>query len=188
MTAATFGYARVSTGQQLLDGQLDALRNAGCERVFTDKISGVRADRPGLLECLDRLRPGDTLVVVALDRLGRSVLQVVGTLTELHDRGVVVRSLRENLDLSTPTGKVVAAMFAALAELERELIRERAAAAREAARLRGRQVGRPPVLTMEQAELAGRMRRSGEPYAVIARTLGCSRATVYRVIEKGLVE
>ncbi len=109
------------------------------------------------------------------------MLQVVGTLTELHDRGVIVRSLRENLDLSTPTGKVVAAMFAALAELERELIRERAAAAREAARARGRQVGRPTVLTSDQTALARRMKEAGEPVAVIARALGCSRATIYRV-------
>ncbi len=181
MTAALYGYARVSTGQQTLDAQLDALHEAGAERIFTDKLSGVRADRPGLLECLDRLRTGDTLVVVALDRLGRSVLQVVGTLTELHDRGVIVRSLRENLDLSTPTGKVVAAMFAALAELERELIRERAAAAREAARARGRQVGRSAVLTSDQTALARRMKEAGEPVAVIARALGCSRATIYRV-------
>lgn len=181
MTAETVGYARVSTTGQDLDPQLDKLGKAGCSRIFTDKLSGVRSDRPGLIECLDRLRTGDTLVIVGLDRLGRSVLQVVGTLNSLHERGVIVRSLREGIDLGTPAGKMMAAVFAAVAELERELIRERTAAARDAARARGRQVGRPPVLAADQVLLATRMRAAGEPIAVIARTLRCSRATIYRV-------
>ena len=184
MTAAVYGYARVSTRGQSLDQQDDALRASGCSRVFSDKLGGTRTDRQGLAECLDRLRTGDTLVVVALDRLGRSTIQVLTTLRELEGRGIVVKSLREQLDLSTPTGRVVAAVMSALAEMELELIRERAAAAREAARARGKQTGRPPVLTPAQAGLARRMRQQGEPIAVIARAVNCSRATVYRVIGK----
>lgn len=176
----TYGYARVSTGQQTLDQQDDALRAAGCVKVFSDKLSGAKADRPGLAGCLDQLREGDTLVVVALDRLGRSTLQVLSTLQELHARGVVVKSIRESLDFSTPLGQAVATIMSALAEMELALIRERAAAAREAARVRGKQTGRPRVFTKPQAELAKRMRASGEPIAIIAKTLGVSRASVYR--------
>lgn len=185
MTAATYGYARVSTGQQTLDQQDDALRAAGCTKLFSDKLSGARVDRPGLAECLDQLREGDTLVVVALDRLGRSTRSVLQTLAELHERGIVVRSLRESLDFSTPLGQAVATIMAALAEMELALIRERAAAAREAARARGRQVGRPPALTPEKAALARRMRESGEAITTIASTLGCSRATIYRYTAEG---
>lgn len=181
MTAAHLGYARVSTGQQSLDQQHDALRVAGVERIFQDKASGARDDRPGLLALLDHARTGDTVTVVALDRLGRSTLQVLSTLRDLDERGIVVRSLREQLDFSTPVGQAVATIMSALAEMELALIRERAAAAREAARSRGRHVGRPPVLTPEQAALARRMRQAGEPIATIATTLSCSRATIYRV-------
>ncbi|WP_322937596.1 recombinase family protein [Nocardioides bizhenqiangii] len=183
MTAATYGYARVSTGQQTTDQQDDALRAAGCSKVFGDKLSGAKADRPGLAACLDQLRPGDTLVIVALDRLGRSTLQVLSTLQELHQRGVIVKSLRESLDFSTPLGQAVATIMSALAEMELALIRERAAAAREAARARGKQTGRPRVLDASAAALARRMRANGEPIAVIAKTLGVSRASVYRYTE-----
>lgn len=122
--------------------------------------------------------------MVALDRLGRSTLQVLGTLRDLHDRGIVVRSLREQLDFSTPIGQAVAMIMASLAELELSLIRERAAAAREAARSRGRQVGRPPALTPAQAALAMRERQAGVPITTIASNLGCSRASVYRYTEE----
>lgn len=180
-TAEHLGYMRVSTTRQTLDQQEDALRAAGCTRIYSDKLSGVRDDRPGLLALLDRARAGDTVTVVALDRLGRSTIHVLQTLSELNERRVIVRSLREGIDFSTPVGQAVAGIMAALAQMERELIKERAAVAREAARVRGRQVGRPPVLDASAAALAKRMRTAGEPIAVIARTLGCSRATVYRV-------
>lgn len=183
-TSETIGYARVSTTGQDNTPQLDALEAAGCQRIFTDKMSGVRSDRPGLKECLDRLRAGDTLVIVGLDRLGRSVIQVLQTLNDLHERGVIVKSLREGLDFSTPAGRMAATVFAAMAELERELIRERTQAARDAAKARGRQMGRPPVLDTEKQALAKRMREAGEPIAVIARAVGCSRATIYRVTEE----
>lgn len=180
MSAVIAAYARVSTSGQDLTPQLDQLKAAGAIRIFTDKLSGVRSDRPGLAECLDYLREGDVLVIVALDRLGRSVLQVMQTLSDLHTRGIVVRSLREGLDFSTPAGRMTATVFAAMAELERELIKERTAAARQSARLRGRQIGRPAALTVDQAALARRMRAAGEPVAVVARTLNTSRATIYR--------
>ncbi|MCL8251351.1 recombinase family protein [Aeromicrobium fastidiosum] len=180
MSAATFGYARVSTGQQSLDQQLDALNEVGVSRVFSDKMSGAKADRPGLVACMDHLRAGDVLVVVALDRLGRSTLQVLSTLQELHERGVVVRSLRESLDFSTPLGQAVATTMSALAEMELALIRERAAAAREAARTRGKQTGRPRALNDDQMKLARRMHENGEHITVIAQTLKVSRATIYR--------
>lgn len=168
MTAARLGYMRVSTTAQRLEQQEDALRAAGVERIFEDKASGARDDRPGLLAMLGHARTGDTVTVVALDRLGRSTLQVLSTLRELHERGIAVRSLREQIDFSTPVGQAVATIMSALAEMELGLICERAAAAREAARARGRQVGRPPALTSEQAALARRMRRAGESIAVIA--------------------
>lgn len=174
------GYARVSTDQQTLDQQLDALSAAGVEKVFTDKLSGARDDRPGLKELLGYAREGDIVTVVALDRLGRSLSGIIQTIDDLQRAGVPVRSLRENVDFSTPMGRMVAGVFASLAEYERSLINERAAAAREAARRRGRQTGRPRALDNEQAAIARRMREAGEPIPAIAKTFGVSRATIYR--------
>ena len=185
MTAKHFGYARVSTSNQTLDQQIDALTLAGVDKVFSDKLSGLKEDRPGLLALMDQAREGDAVTVIALDRLGRSTVQVLGTLRELHDRGVVVRSLRESIDFGTPVGQAVAAIMSALAEMELSLIRERAAAAREAARARGRYTGRPRALTSDQVALARRMRSSGEPIPVIAKTLSTSRATIYRATSDG---
>lgn len=180
MTAQHLGYMRVSTTAQHLEQQEDALRAVGVDRIFQDKMSGSRDDRPGLLALLDHARPGDTVTVVAIDRLGRSTVSVLQTIADLNQRGIVLRSLREGIDFSTPVGQAVAGIMASLAEMELALIRERAAAAREAARARGRQTGRPRVLSEPQAALARRLRASGEPIAIIARTLGVSRASVYR--------
>jgi DNA invertase Pin-like site-specific DNA recombinase len=140
------GYARTSTTDQHLDLQIDALTVAGCYRVFTETASGARTDRPTLAQLLDQLRPGDTLVVWKLDRLGRSLRHLVDTVTGLADRGVGFRSLQESIDTTTPGGKLVFHVFAALAEFERDLIRERTTAGLTAARARGRNGGRPPVL------------------------------------------
>lgn len=178
----SLGYARVSTMHQTLDQQIDALRQAGVERIFEDKMSGARDDRPGLAALLDYARDGDTVTVVALDRLGRSLSGIIRTIEDLRERGIVLRSLREGIDYSTPVGRMVAGIFASLAEYERALINERAAAAREAARTRGRPVGRKPALSPEQVALARRMRASGESIGTLVATLGASRATIYRAL------
>lgn len=143
-------------------------------------MSGARDDRPGLRDLMEYARAGDTVTVVALDRLGRSLPGIIRTIEELQSAGVIIRSLREGVDFSTSVGRMVAGIFASLAEYERTLISERAAAAREAARVRGRHTGRPRALTSEQAALACRMRSSGEPIPTIAKTLGVSRASIYR--------
>ncbi|HET9255766.1 MAG TPA: recombinase family protein [Pseudonocardiaceae bacterium] len=179
---ATLGYARVSTDHQSLDQQHDALVAAEVDRVFTDKISGTRDDRPGLAALLDYAREGDTVVVVALDRLGRSLAGIVRTVETLRERGVMLRSLREGIDYSTPVGRMVAGIFASLAEYERELIYERAAAARRAARARGKQTGRPRALTQDQVRIAQRMREAGEPVSVICTALKVARSTLYRAL------
>jgi DNA invertase Pin-like site-specific DNA recombinase len=185
-SGAQLGYARVSTGHQSLDQQLDALHAAGVdpERVYRDKLSGTstREQRPGLAALLDYARPGDAIVVVGIDRLGRNAAEVMTTIRELRDREIVLRSLREGIDTSNATGRMVAGVLASLAELELELGRERRAAAREARRARGQAIGRPKALDKSKAGLARRMHTSGEPVSTIAATLGVSRATVYRVL------
>jgi DNA invertase Pin-like site-specific DNA recombinase len=180
------GYARVSTGHQSFDQQLDALTAAGVDpkRVYRDKLSGAstREQRPGLASLLDYARPGDAIVVVGIDRLGRNAAEVMTTIRELRDREIVLRSLREGIDTSNATGRMVAGVLASLAELELELGRERRAAAREARRARGQHIGRPKALDKKNAALAQRMHASGESASTIAATLGVSRATVYRVL------
>ena len=185
-TGAQLGYARVSTGHQSLDQQLDALSAAGVDpdRIYRDKLSGTssREQRPGLAALLDYARPGDAIVVVGIDRLGRNAAEVMATNRELRDRDIVLRSLREGIDSSTAAGRMVAGVLASLAELELELGRERRAAAREARRARGQAIGRPRALDQSKAALARRMHASGEPVSTIAATLSVSRATVYRVL------
>ncbi len=185
-TGAQLGYARVSTGHQSLDQQLDALKAAGVnpKRVYSDKLTGTstREQRPGLAALLDYSRPGDAIVVVGIDRLGRNAAEVMATIRDLRDRNIVLRSLREGIDTANATGRMVAGVLASLAELELELGRERRAAARGARRARGQSIGRPRALTHEQAALARRMHDSGEPATTIATTLKVSRATVYRVL------
>jgi DNA invertase Pin-like site-specific DNA recombinase len=177
---------RVSTGHQSLEQQLDALHTAGVDpdRIYRDKLSGAstREQRPGLAALLDYARPGDAIVVVGIDRLGRNAAEVMTTIRELRDREIVLRSLREGIDTSNATGRMVAGVLASLAELELELGRERRAAAREARRARGQAIGRPKVLDKSKAALARRMYSSGEPVSTISATLGVSRATVYRVL------
>jgi DNA invertase Pin-like site-specific DNA recombinase len=154
------------------------------ERVYRDKLSGTstREQRPGLAALLDYARPGDAIVVVGIDRLGRNAAEVMTTIRELRDREIVLRSLREGIDTSNATDRMVAGVLASLAELELELGRERRAAAREARRARGQAIGRPKALDASKAALARRMHSSGEPVSTIANTLAVSRATVYRVL------
>ncbi len=175
------GYARVSTVDQKLDLQLDALRAAGCERLGTDVASGASTVRTGLDEACRYLRPGDTLVVWKLDRLGRSLPHLIETIKALDARGVGFRSLHEHLDTTTPGGKLIFHIFGALAEFERDLIRERTNAGLAAARARGRVGGRPPVMTAQKIEVARQMYDSKEhTVEAIANTLGVSRKTIYR--------
>lgn len=171
----------MSTGDQDLGLQHDALGAAGCIRIFSDTASGALDDRPELATALDHLREGDTLVVWRLDRLGRSLRHLISTVTELADRGVGFRSLQESLDTTTPGGRLVFHLFAALAEFERDLTRERTQAGLAAARARGRHGGRPSVMTGDRVATARTMYASGDyTVAAIASVLGVSRATVYR--------
>jgi len=178
----------VSTEHQSLDQQVDALVAAGVEgnRVYSDKLSGTstRQQRPGLAALLGYAREGDAIVVVGIDRLGRNAAEVMTTIRELGERGIVLRSLREGIDTSNATGRMVAGVLASLAELELELGKERRTAARDARRARGQSIGRPKALSDEKVALARRMHDSGESATTIATTLGVSRATVYRVLSE----
>jgi DNA invertase Pin-like site-specific DNA recombinase len=185
-TGTQLGYARVSTGHQSLDQQVDALTGAGVDsaRVYSDKLSGTstREQRAGLAALLDYAREGDAIVVVGIDRLGRNAAEVMTTIRDLGERGIVLRSLREGIDTSNASGRMVAGVLASLAELELELGKERRTAARDARRARGQHIGRPKALDKSKAALAERMHASGESASTIANALGVSRATVYRVI------
>lgn len=178
---ALIGYARVSTADQHPELQQDALAEVGCSRVFTDKASGRLAERPQLEAALGYLREGDTLVVWRLDRLGRSVKHLVQVIGDLQDRGVGFRSLTESIDTSTPAGRLMANVFASLAEFEADLIRERTMAGLAAARARGRKGGRKSLMTAKKVQIARQMHDAGaSTVAEIAQTIGVSRATVYR--------
>jgi len=179
------GYARVSTTDQDAALQLDALNAAGCYRVFVDTMSGSLERRPELDKLLDQLRPGDTLVVWRLDRLGRSIRHLIDQLHVLADRGVGFRSLQETIDTTSPGGRLVFHVFAALAEFERDLIRERTNAGLQAARARGRRGGRPPQLTANQVRTARRMYEQQDmTVAQIGQVLGVSRTTIYRTLNR----
>ena len=185
MSAAA--YLRVSTSGQTVDQQRDAITAAGIDpdRVFTDTASGrAGADRPGWRDCLGWLRQGDTVVVVAIDRLGRSVREVAQTMQELEERGIALRSLRESVDTSTPTGRAVVQIMATVAELELELGKERRAASRAARRERGLHATCPPKLGSEQRERPVRLYRSGEPVGELAAMFGVSRRTVFRYVKE----
>src|SRR5437868_4115335 len=145
------GYARVSTADQTLALQQDALNKAGCDSVYTDTASGTSTERSGLDQALSHLRQGDTLVVWRLDRLGRSLRHLIDTITVLHERGIGFRSITEAIDTTTSGGKLVFHIFGALAEFERDIIRERTQAGLQAARNRGRSGGRPKSLTVNKA-------------------------------------
>src|SRR6266568_7018487 len=179
--AHLLGYARVSTADQNPDLQHDALKAAGCFRIFADTASGALDERPALAKVLDQLRPGDTLVVWKLDRLGRSLRHLIDTVAELERRDVGFRSLQENIDTTTPGGKLIFHIFGALAEFEREIVRERTLAGLAAARARGRTGGRPPSMSTRKLAVARKMYAEQEyTVATIAKTLGVSRATIYR--------
>lgn len=175
---ALVGYARVSTRDQNLDRQTDALAAEGCVRVFSDKKSGKTAVRPELDRALDFMRPGDTLVVASLDRLSRSLQDLIGIVAELRRRGVGFRSLHEQLDTTTPGGRLVFHVFAALAEFIRELIVEGTREGLDAARARGRVGGRPSVMTPEKLAAAKALLPDNS-ISAIARIVGVSRGAIY---------
>jgi DNA invertase Pin-like site-specific DNA recombinase len=180
------GYARISTGDQTLDLQRDALAASGCGRVFEDVASGAKASRPVLEEALAYLRTGDTLVVWRLDRLGRSLPHLIETVTALAERGIGFQSLTEQIDTTTSGGKLIFHVFGALAEFERDLIRERTQAGLAAARARGRKGGRPKKLAdPKRLALAQQLYDEGSTdIATICQTLGISRATLYRSLRR----
>jgi DNA invertase Pin-like site-specific DNA recombinase len=178
------GYARVSTHDQTLNLQQDALQKAGCNKIFTDTASGAKTERKGLDEALAYVRTGDTLVVWLLDRLGRSLPHLITTMTDLEERGIGFKSLTENIDTTTSGGKLIFHIFGALAEFERNLIRERTQAGLAAARARGRRGGRPKALIARQIGIAQSLYDDPKnSIAAICRTLKVSRATLYRSIK-----
>jgi len=175
------GYARVSTAEQTAVLQEDALRAAGCQRIWSETASGTRTDRPQLAAVFDHLRAGDTLVVWRLDRLGRSLPHLIETIGDLEARGVGFKSVQENIDTTTtPGGRLVFHVFGALASFERELIQERTLAGLAAARERGRLGGRPTALSPAKLKQARRMIGEKTPVTEVAQVLGVSRATLYR--------
>jgi DNA invertase Pin-like site-specific DNA recombinase len=180
------GYARISTHDQTLSLQKDALEKAGAEKIFTDTVSGTKVERKGLTQALSHLRPGDTLVVWRLDRLGRALRHLIDTITELHDRGVGFKSLTENIDTTTSGGKLVFHIFGALAEFEREIIRERTQAGLQSALARGKVGGRPKALTPKEVQILRNMAADKSlTVSDICKTLGIGRTTFYRYVKAG---
>lgn len=174
------GYARISTDDQNLALQHDALTAAGCEKIYEDRISGARAERPGLALAMEVARAGDTLIVWRLDRLGRSLKDLIAFAEQLEQRKVGLKSLKEALDTTSSGGRLIFHMFGALAEFERDLIRERTRAGLSAARARGRLGGRPKLLTPEKRKLAVQLYRAKEhSIAEICRLMGISKPTLY---------
>jgi DNA invertase Pin-like site-specific DNA recombinase len=175
------GYARVSTQEQTLDLQTDALKKAGCGQLFTDTASGAQRERPGLEKALTYLRTGDTLVVWRLDRLGRSLKHLIETISQLQERGIGFKSITESIDTTTSGGKLIFHVFGALAEFERDIIRERTKAGLAAARARGRSGGRPRALPPKKiAQLQALAADTSMAIPDILDTLKISRSTYYR--------
>ncbi len=180
------GYGRISTADQDLAMQRDALTKAGCEKIYTDTMSGVKANRPGLLEALEFARKGDVIVVWKLDRLGRSLKELLDIIHRLEEMGVGFRSLTETLDTTSSGGRLIFAIFGAVAEFERDLIRERTTAGLIAARAQGRKGGRPRSLTKK--DIAAAKALLADPVitvAEVAERLGTSPATLYRYLPRG---
>src|ERR671933_1603628 len=178
------GYARVSTYEQNLDLQLSALKAAGCEQIYTDKVSGTKATRPGLEEAFSHLRSGDTFVVWRLDRLGRSLRHLIDTVTDLQSKGIEFKSITESIDTTTSGGKLVFHIFGALAEFEREIIKERTKAGLDAARSRGRKGGPKHKLTPKQVEIVRQLYQDkSHSLQEICDSFGISRVTLWRYVK-----
>jgi len=187
-----FGYARVSTREQNLELQLDALQAAGCRRIFQERVGGARAERPELAKLMDQVREGDVIVIWKLDRLGRSMGHLVGLVSALQEKGVGLKSLNDPIDTTSPQGRLVFNLFASLAEFERDLIRERTQAGLQAARARGRKGGRPKGLSaaaLRKAVAAEALYRAGKlTVNEIAQNLHISKATLYTYLRHQGVE
>ena len=181
------GYARVSTEDQHVDLQLDALTQAGCQRLFCEKVSGAGHQRPELLRMLEQLRAGDTVVVWKLDRLARSTRDLLATVETIRAAGATFRSLSEPwADTTSYGGKFILTVFAGIAEFERELIRERTHAGRDVAKRRGVRFGRPKKLNGEQRDLALRLRAEGKSVKEVAHIFGVHVSTIYRLADLGI--
>jgi DNA invertase Pin-like site-specific DNA recombinase len=181
-TDLLIGYARVSTEDQNLNLQLDALKGAGCYQVCTDQISGTAKHRPGLEDAFKYLRPGDTLVVWKLDRLGRTMKGLVDLVEDLKAKNIQFKSLTDGIDTSTASGRFFFHVMAAMAQMERELIKERTKAGLAAAKLRGRTGGRKKVMDASKLEAAKVLLDAGTPVTEVAKHLGIGRATLYRAL------
>jgi DNA invertase Pin-like site-specific DNA recombinase len=180
------GYARVSTDDQKLNLQQDALHTAGCEKIFEDYLSGARATRPGLTSALEMARSGDTLVVWRLDRLGRSLKDLIQLTETLKQRSIGLQSLQESIDTTTSSGQLIFHLFGALAEFERNLIRERTNAGLTAARARGRLGGRPKALDLNKRQLAVKLYNDRQyPIGEICQMMGISKPTLYNYVAEG---
>jgi DNA invertase Pin-like site-specific DNA recombinase len=183
MEGMKFGYARVSTGDQTPALQLAALKNAGCKTIFKDDgLSGATVKRPALLRCLKKLEQGDTLIVWKLDRLGRSLRDLITMLDDLKQRGIKFRSLTEAIDTDTPTGRAMWQMIGVLAELERNLIAERTRAGVKAAKSRAVKFGRKRKLTAQQIAYARKLIEAGERREDVAALLNVNRTTLFRAM------
>jgi DNA invertase Pin-like site-specific DNA recombinase len=179
------GYARVSTHEQDLSLQLDALNEAGCGQIFEDRVSGAKSDRPGLHAALDYVREGDVLVVWRLDRLGRSLTHLIETVSALEERGIGFQSLQESVDTTTSGGRLIFHIFGALAEFERNLIRERTQAGLRAARARGRKGGRPRALDEKREQLLHQLYAERKhTVKEICEIMGIAKSTLYSYVTK----
>lgn len=177
------GYARVSTADQNLNLQEDALKRAGCEKLFTDVASGAKAEREGLINAIEFCRQGDTLVVWKLDRLGRSIRHLIDTINQLNQRKIGFKSLQENIDTTTSGGKLIFHIFSALAEFERDIIRDRTNAGLKAARARGKKGGRPKAMDAQKVAMAKALYQDvNRDISNICKTLKISRTTLYKYL------
>lgn len=178
------GYSRISTNDQSLNSQLDKLKSYGCEKIYTDTISGSKSNRPGLDDMLAYARKGDIIVVYRLDRLGRSLKDLINLINQFKEKDIGFKSITENIDTTTPTGNLMFHISGAFAEFERNLIRERTKAGLESARARGRVGGRPTKITEEKIKMAKALHRNKDlDINTIVKQLGVSRVTFYKMVK-----